>query len=404
MKDEFVVNRAICRCQFGSAPGCLKVTDNQSVCMNGKLAATDNTLGNAFEGAGFTMCKKSWPPKPCTPAITGWTGAYQGISINGSSSPLLGTSKGTCAIGCTNCISFQTSGQIPIPNELQVMQSAMLLKSDINPLEKDKPGIVTFHIYWDGRIEKHIPKIIKKGCENQYKYVYHKKTENEEQKTQTDVGLKPKQDEGIAVCTLSVTKVRKRANGQKPKVIPADLKVAYTYPKGGNAQEAYIDKEGSIYVKGTEYGIRKFPAASGQVELVRMPDSGLSVQQDGVVIRFKFSRTQRRYCNPETMAGFIGALAEFGEEMNCNGMCFHDATSYPSVSHPNGDSTDIVYCSSLKKEQKKVNAFIHFHFTKIFRGKNFWYPKLMGTKYISHHEGHLHAGDFDTSKVTIKKL
>ena len=58
----------------------------------------------------------------------------------------------------------------------------------------------------------------------------------------------------------------------------------------------------------------------------------------------------------------------------------------------------------LKKEQKKVNAFIHFHFTKIFRGKNFWYPKLMGTKYISHHEGHLHAGDFDTSKVTIKKL
>lgn len=55
MKDEFVVNRAICRCQFGSAPGFLKVTDNQSVCMNGKLAATDNTLGNAFEGAGFTM-------------------------------------------------------------------------------------------------------------------------------------------------------------------------------------------------------------------------------------------------------------------------------------------------------------------------------------------------------------
>lgn len=34
------------------------------------------------------------------------------------------------------------------------------------------------------------------------------------------------------------------------------------------------------------------------------------------------------------MAGFIGALAEFGEPMKCTGMCFVDATSYLSVSHP----------------------------------------------------------------------
>ena len=70
MKDEYIVNRAICQCKFGTTPGFLKVTDNQAVCMNGKLAATDKTLGNVFEGAGFTMCKKSWPPRPCTPSLS----------------------------------------------------------------------------------------------------------------------------------------------------------------------------------------------------------------------------------------------------------------------------------------------------------------------------------------------
>ncbi|OFP29751.1 hypothetical protein [Segatella oris] len=139
------------------------------------------------------------------------------------------------------------------------------------------------------------------------------------------------------------------------------------------------------------------------VELARMPD-GLSIKNGGITILFTFSSTQRRYCNPDTMAGFIGALAEFGKPMKCTGMCFADATSYPSLSHPNGDSADTEYCSSFKDEQRKVNAFIHFHFTKIFRGKESWFPKLAGTKFASGHETHLHAGDFDISKVTVKKL
>lgn len=404
MKDEYIVNRAICQCKFGSTPGFLKVTDNQAVCMNGKLAATDKTLGNVFEGAGFTMCKKSWPPKPCVPAIVSWAGAYDGVSINGSSSPLLGTSKGTCVMGCTDCITFQTSGQIPIPNERQVMKSAMALRNDINPLAVDEPSIVTYHIYWDGRIEKHIPKAIQKGYEDKYKYVYHKKVEEKNDNDGKNKGQTAENEETkIDVCILSIRKVRKRGNGKTEQAIPKDLKVAYTYPKGGNAQEAYIDKDERIYVKGTHYGIKSYPASTGMVELVRMPD-GLSIKNGGITILFTFSSTQRRYCNPDTMAGFIGALAEFGKPMKCTGMCFADATSYPSLSHPNGDSADTEYCSSLNDEQKKVNAFIHFHFTKIFRGKESWFPKLAGTKFASGHETHLHAGDFDISKVTVKKL
>ena len=85
-------------------------------------------------------------------------------------------------------------------------------------------------------------------------------------------------------------------------------------------------------------------------------------------------------------------------------MCFEDATSYPSLTHPNGDSANTQYSTNLATEQKKVKAFILFHFTRIFRGKGSWYPLLKGTKYATDHETHLHAGDFDTNKITIKQL
>lgn len=35
------------------------------------------------------------------------------------------------------------------------------------------PGIVTYHVYWDGGIEKYIPRAIQKGYEDKYKYIYH---------------------------------------------------------------------------------------------------------------------------------------------------------------------------------------------------------------------------------------
>ena len=84
-------------------------------------------------------------------------------------------------------------------------------------------------------------------------------------------------------------------------------------------------------------------------------------------------------------------------------MCFEDATSYPSVTHSNGDSADTAYYPTLVSEQKKVNAFKHFNFKNIYRGKTGWYPNLVGTKYSKGHEDHLHAGDFDSSIVKIIK-
>ncbi|OCK53154.1 hypothetical protein BA768_00940 [Chryseobacterium sp. CBo1] len=247
--------------------------------------------------------------------------------------------------------------------------------------------IVTYHIYADGKIEKHIPKEIKSGYEQKYKYVFHDK-ENKEHE----------------ICVVDYIFANKRNNGITISSIPRGYTETYSYPRGGNAQTAYVYSNGDICVEGTRYGFKKYPKGTGKVELVRMKDS-LSYNNGNVKIYYSFKNSQRRHCNPESYAGFIGALATLGRtDVLCTGMCFEDATSYPSVTHPNGDSADTAYYSTLALEQKKVNAFKHFNFKNIYRGQTRWYPNLIGTKYSRGHEDHLHAGDFDSSIVkTIKE-
>lgn len=199
MAKEYVVNKALCQCQFGTMPGFLKVTDNQSVYMNGKLTATDKTLGNTFEPPGFCQCNKSWPPKPCTPMITGWTGAYDGLSINGISSPLLSTSKGNCALGCPNCITFQNSGQVPIPNSKQVDEAAMALRTDLNPACMTDPYIND--AYWIDDEGKECREFIVGK-----KVKLHVKIGNFKTGQSVDLVFQEKTDEGIyhATCTGEV--------------------------------------------------------------------------------------------------------------------------------------------------------------------------------------------------------
>lgn len=164
MGKEYIVQTAMCMCKFGASPGILKVTDNKGVYMNGKLTATTMTLGNVFNPPGFGMCKKSWPPRPCTPMVTQWSGFYDGMTVNGNSNPLTDSSKGTCAMGCPDCITFQMTGQIPIPGLAQMKQASAAHQNDINPMgcpealdenaEDDIPTIID--AYWlDEKGDKH---------------------------------------------------------------------------------------------------------------------------------------------------------------------------------------------------------------------------------------------------------
>lgn len=125
MAEEYIVDKAVCTCQFGSTSGFIRVIDQQFVYMNGKLTATSMTLGNALYPPGFTICRTNpMFPKPCIPAIVQWTDFYQGVGINGVSYPLKDSSKGTCAMGCPGCIKFANTGQIAIPGIVQLNEAS----------------------------------------------------------------------------------------------------------------------------------------------------------------------------------------------------------------------------------------------------------------------------------------
>lgn len=121
---EFVVDKAMCMCKYGAAPGKLMVTDNQFFRLNGtKLCASTMTLGNVIYPPGFGICKVNpMFPKPCVPAITQWNGQFSKITMMGGN-PLTDKSKGTCSCGGPDCIEFMQTGQIPVPGSKQMQQA-----------------------------------------------------------------------------------------------------------------------------------------------------------------------------------------------------------------------------------------------------------------------------------------
>ena len=247
----------------------------------------------------------------------------------------------------------------------------------------DGLDITTYFIYHDGKIEKYVSASPSEANKNKYKYVYVDKNNTKHE-----------------ICIVDLLKVDKRADKGT---------TVYSIPKD------YVDKNGGVYATGTIYGKKYYAKGIGKIELVKMKDS-LKYNKSGVKIYYEFKNSQRRYCNPNAYAAFLGALAEMGRiDVLCTGMCFADGTSYPSVSHPNGDSVDTAYLSTLKDEQIKVDAFKKFNFKHILRGQGWkmrekkkvttisWLGKLKNSSYHSGHEDHLHAGDFDLTKVKVIK-
>lgn len=135
MPKEFIVEGAMCQCKFGTTPGVLKIIDQQFAHINGKkLIATTMNLGNVFQPPGFTMCKVVPAyPKPCMPAITQWSGSFEKLKIRKTGNVLTSESKGTCAMGCPDCIEFVLSGQIPLPGLEQMQQASSQFQGDLDP-------------------------------------------------------------------------------------------------------------------------------------------------------------------------------------------------------------------------------------------------------------------------------
>jgi len=251
--------------------------------------------------------------------------------------------------------------------------------------------IATYHTYADGRIEKHIPKIIKEEYKNKYKYIYH-------------------DSKGIehVICTAEWHTTKEKGIGQVHNTKPTHSKVISDQNVSeGNTSRRVIYENGDI----AEYGSHPkkgiiwllYKAGKNNVELIKMPDS-LDYKKENINIAYIFTTTQRRYTGAGAFAGFIGYLAKSGHKLKTTGSCFSGGSSFPSQEHCNGRSVDTLYLGSVEQDQKVIDSAMFFHFTEVLKGVNDYCQKLKRAgNGGSLHNSHLHSGNFESSVIKIIK-
>lgn len=258
--------------------------------------------------------------------------------------------------------------------------------------------IVTYHIYADGTIERHIPKKIKSGYEKKYKYVYHDKDK--------------KEHEICIVDWIEIDKVER----QKPN--PTSVPKGYISHNsfnisGVNQKDVYKYSDGSIVAsgkagEGSGTILRKYVKSGGKTIIVKIPDP-LNYNSGNSKINLVFKDTIRKYMGRDHFACLIGALAETGfSKVTSGGAAMQDGTCFPSVSHTNGSSIDVAYFTHANT-QKFINSMIKFGFNYFLAGTgmNFSKPKgFNGTLEGGHsdHNGHLHAGAPKSLSISIKEI
>ncbi|MCX8523670.1 DUF4280 domain-containing protein [Chryseobacterium formosus] len=245
--------------------------------------------------------------------------------------------------------------------------------------------IVTFHIYDNGTIEKHIPQVIKPEYAQKYKYVYHDKDNKEHEICITEWHTTSKK---------LPSKTKLRAKPTHSKVLSDNI------VNEGQTQRRVIYENGDIAEYGSNKGDtfwRLYAATSEKIELVKMPENVKYV-------KYSFSGTKRQYTGPNYFAGFIGALAQTGLSVKTTGSCFREGSCFPSQFHVNGESVDTKYFLNLETDQKFINAMMLFHFRERKVGNDSYFKKLQNTSDGGDlHDDHLHSGNFDSSKVKIIK-
>ena len=225
-------------------------------------------------------------------------------------------------------------------------------------------------------------------------------------------------DNEFILTTCEKTQVMGRNIGIILDHIPVGYSRSAPAPAGGHAENNYYYPNGDIVTDGhffnsptsirfpTQRRRVQYSATGNQVDLVRMPD-GLNINLgNNIRIAFSFIDTLRRYCSPECFAGFMGVLGQFGiVGIRCTGMCFGDATCYPSISHNNGMSVDTGYLSDNTNRPNNTNqqdilyAFVDWGFTQVIAARNRQNWLLGAQLYNDEHNSHLHAGIFNSNSL-----
>ena len=246
-------------------------------------------------------------------------------------------------------------------------------QANSGPQDVNATDIVTYHIYSDGKIEKHIPKEIKEEYKKKYKYVFHKDGK----------------EHILGVFNFRLTK----------EMNPGNV--------AGKKEIELVD-------------VREFKGYS----------------KDGVKLKFLTFNTssERYYINPDCYAGLLGAMADMNiDYLGFNGFSNYEAKSTGgSSSHRNGEKGDLRYLSIDKDGgpillqsanfdiplQNEFNDTLYkFHWGRLelmysehftYKGKSNYllnHTKHMrkdGPKGYRHHH-HLHLSGFDHSQVSLVK-
>ncbi|WP_081301481.1 hypothetical protein, partial [Gilliamella sp. Fer1-1] len=233
-------------------------------------------------------------------------------------------------------------------------------------------GIVTYHIYHDGKIERHIPVETLKGYEKKYKYVYH--------------------DKNSHVHQLGI----------------------YDYVEVTN-----------IFYPHQRYGLTKF------IHLIDLREVRQKYSQHGLKYCFNVDSSQKRFfMNRDTLASFFGAMLEVNfVDISCNGFSTITGGSGISKSHYNGYHGDFKYLRidevlakgdgtslhidlhpelfDVERQNQWNDALYKFGWTDML-GWSYTLNKIKKfpnhiTKETAHHNHHLHVQFYDMDKIKERK-
>lgn len=274
----------------------------------------------------------------------------------------------------------------------------------------------SYHTFFSGRVEKHIPKGCDESKATHYIYYYHK-------------------EDGtvVEICKRTIVRDENLVELSSPTAVKKDfvdklkyIKLTWDYSASSKieGQRIYVLNNGSKVVvpkPGKTTPCYIYNKIGKEIELVKIDENckdGLFEfnNNDGVNLyyRIKTDQTDRFYCNPNTFAILIGILAELGANPDYDikfegtGNAEIHGTGYPSVTHVNGMSLDFSYSEDADAEVRKnkdialLKAGIKFNcMTRIvgFRSDRregreaYSTPKKEKTEKA--HNDHIHLGPFN---------
>ncbi|MBR6111928.1 MAG: DUF4280 domain-containing protein [Paludibacteraceae bacterium] len=289
--------------------------------------------------------------------------------------------------------------------------------------------VPSYHTFFGGRVEKHIPKGCDEKTATHYIFYYHKEdgtcveicrrtiVKNDGLYKMTCVQKK----NAIVPDEKTIKKDNIRTwkysslfeNGKKPEKVDGDI--------------IYFMPNGDRIVNG-KYGPYKYSKCGDAIELVRIDEGctgGLfQFNKESVKLYYQIdtSQTVRFYSDPNTFAILIGILAELGANTEYDvkfkgtGNAEIYGTGYPSQTHVNGMSLDFCYSNDkedpdavkLAKDIALLKAGIKFKCKTRYTGtreerkggRETYSSKPQGDQY---HNDHIHLGPFDQeyNKPTI---